>query len=297
MTQGVLFDDGPSALDIITSLIIEAIEQGNGAMPWHSIGTPLALPLNPATNVCYRDINILALWSAARLADFRSCYWATFDQWKQLGARIHKGQRASPVLVQAKECSDAGVREGDFPIKRLGNVFNYDQTYGWTPCSDDERSLRESYGEAESILVSSGALIRVGGDRVEYLFDEDVLVIPRKTRLSFNPLADGSDEFYASVFRELVRWARVRRRLRGHLSLPFPLPTDAAEDLIADVGAAFLCADIGLQYEGVARKSGQLSAIEIFRLNAGAAGEIAEYATAALSWVLWQRAGNKETGP
>jgi antirestriction protein ArdC len=297
MTQGVLFDDGPCALDIVTNLIIEAIEQGGGAMPWHSAGAPLGLPLNPVTNVCYRDINILALWSAARLAGFRSCYWATFEQWKHLGARINKGQRASPVLVQAKECSGAGVREGDFPIKRLGNVFNYDQTYGWTPCADDERSLRESYGEAESIIVGSGALIRVGGDRAEYLAEEDVLVIPRKVRLSFNPLVDGSDEFYASVFRELVRRAIARRRLRGHPGSSVLIPADATEDLIADVGASFLCADIGVRYEGVTRKNDQLSEIDVFRLHAGAADELAKCATAALAWVLWQSAGSNQASP
>ncbi|WP_419901086.1 ArdC-like ssDNA-binding domain-containing protein [Kiloniella sp.] len=128
----------------ITNQIIVAIESGladgsKWVMPWHSNGT-LAMPINALTKKSYRGGNIVALWARGKTCDYSSGYWATFKQWKELGATIKKGSKGSMVVFWKKfrvgdpagseEAAD-GARDDTtgktFMKSWTSRVFNADQ--------------------------------------------------------------------------------------------------------------------------------------------------------------------------
>jgi antirestriction protein ArdC len=67
-------------------------------MPWHHDGSSIARPKNVASDSGYRGINVLALWVAARHAGYSSGIWGTYQQWKQLGCQVRKGEKAATVV-------------------------------------------------------------------------------------------------------------------------------------------------------------------------------------------------------
>jgi antirestriction protein ArdC len=83
----------------ITDGIVESIKAGAGSftMPWHGNGS-VTLPLNASTDAPYRGINILALWASAVRQRFPTGHWASFKQWKYLGAHVKKGEHGSLIV-------------------------------------------------------------------------------------------------------------------------------------------------------------------------------------------------------
>ena len=81
----------------ITASIIEAIEAGceKFQMPWHTFGT---VPSNANNKRRYRGINVLVLWAAAAQRGYRTQFWATYQQWRELGAQVRQGERSTAVV-------------------------------------------------------------------------------------------------------------------------------------------------------------------------------------------------------
>jgi antirestriction protein ArdC len=85
----------------ITAEIVAAIESGAGEwrMPWHHDGSSIARPVNIASRKTYRGINTLAVWIAAQSHGYGSGVWGTYLQWKETGAQVPKGERATTVVL------------------------------------------------------------------------------------------------------------------------------------------------------------------------------------------------------
>src|SRR5260370_8092150 len=81
----------------ITDKIVAAVEAGAGdyCMPWHRAVTR---PVNGFTSKVYHGINVLSLWATAATRGFRSGHWATYRQWRELGAHFRKEHRAPVIL-------------------------------------------------------------------------------------------------------------------------------------------------------------------------------------------------------
>lgn len=81
----------------ITASIIEAIESGCGKheMPWNTFGL---LPTNATNGRHYRGINVLVLWVAAMRQSYRTQLWGTYQQWRELGAQVRKGETSTAVV-------------------------------------------------------------------------------------------------------------------------------------------------------------------------------------------------------
>jgi antirestriction protein ArdC len=88
----------------ITTCIIEAIEAGAGEfhMPWHSHGSAITKPENALTRMDYHGVNVLALWAQAYQHHYQSGYWASYRQWKELGAQVRKGEKGSVIVFFKK---------------------------------------------------------------------------------------------------------------------------------------------------------------------------------------------------
>lgn len=244
----------------VTDRIVAAIEAGAKAgdwrMPWHAgaDGRPAAAPVNAATGKPYRGVNVLALWAAAHAAGHATGVWATYRQWQELGAQVRKGEQASPVVFWrvldgrgAEEAGDEGEDEAAGRGRRLlargYSVFNAAQVEGYEPPALPVLPEAERIARADAFFAALDARVEHGGTRACYVPGRDLIRLP--------PFAAFRDAvaYYATSAHEHVHWTAAPGRCGRDLTGRFGSEAYAAEELVAELGAAFLCADLGLAAE------------------------------------------------
>jgi antirestriction protein ArdC len=235
----------------ITALILADLEAGvrPWTRPWMSEGAtsrPLRHDGQP-----YHGVNVLTLWVRAARLGYARPIWMTFRQALSLGGVVRKGEKGAPVVyaapIAAADTSDdqpEGRRGGSF-LKRY-TVFNLDQIEGL-----DDRypppvrlAVAERIDHAERYFIATGADIRAGGEIACYRPDADTVHMP-----AFETFLD-REAYYAVLAHELVHWTGHSSRLDRDITLGrFGDEAYAREELVAELGAAFVCADLGLTLE------------------------------------------------
>lgn len=235
----------------ITNQIIEAMEAGadQWQMPWHFDGAGMR-PVNAVSGKPYRGVNVLALWCAADAAGYSSDKWATYKQWAESGQQVRKGEKSSTIVFW--KINDAGEEteaEGDDQngprriVARGYNVFNAEQIEGYQaptapPCPEVQR-----LDHADEFFSALGADIQHGGGRAFYRPATDHIQMP-----PFEVFRS-TVAYYATLSHEVTHWTGAKTRLDRDLKGRFGDEAYAAEELVAELGAAFLCADLGLANE------------------------------------------------
>ncbi len=239
----------------ITNQIIESIEAGADAfqMPWHTNGLCAGRPINAASGKAYRGVNVLALWCAASEAGYSSEQWATYKQWSDKGVQVRKGEKSTNIVFW--KINDTPGTETDSPtegddagtsrriIARGYNVFNIEQTEGYQAPAMPARPHMARVQEADEFFNALGADIRHGGARAFYRPSSDHIQMP-PFEVFHNTVA-----YYSVLSHEVTHWTGAKARLDRDLSGRFGNESYAAEELVAELGAAFLCADLGLANE------------------------------------------------
>ncbi|WP_420608210.1 ArdC family protein [Novosphingopyxis sp.] len=239
----------------ITDRIAAAIEAGAGEwrMPWHpgADGVAPVLPVNAATGKPYRGVNTVVLWATAQAEGYPSAVWATYRQWAELGAQVRKGERASPVVFwkisDKEDQEDANEGAEDDRRSRVFargySVFNAAQVDGYEAPALPVLLEAERIGHAEAFFDAIGADIRHGGNRACYKPSLDQIRMPPFEAFR-DPIA-----YYATLAHEATHLtghpSRCARDLRGR----FGDEAYAAEELVAELGAAFVCADLAMAPE------------------------------------------------
>ena len=241
----------------ITNQIVSDLEKGvrPWVRPWNSehaagrITRPLRHNGKP-----YSGINVLSLWASAMTQDFAAPIWMTFKQASELDAHIRKGEKGA-LVVYADSIKRKGTDEktGDeinrkIPFLKGYTVFNVEQIEGLpeayyakaAPTLDPVARI----DHAESYFAALRATIRHGGNRAFYSIAADAIQMP-----PFESFQD-ADSYYATLAHECTHWTGSRTRLNrdfgGHR---FGSEGYAVEELVAELGAAFLCADLELALE------------------------------------------------
>jgi antirestriction protein ArdC len=237
----------------VTDEIVRAIEAGvkDYKMPWHQ-GAGAGLPRNASTGNFYRGVNTVALWATGQLRGYALPYWATFLQWEKLGARIRRGEKASVVVFYKREESptddeDRESARGTRSILKGSFVFNAEQVDGWSypePIIYEDRT--EKLQEVDSFVESIGADIRYGGEAAGYNTMLDRIRMPERRQFVGTDTSTATEAFYSVILHELVHWSGHPMRLNRDLSGRFGTSAYAIEELVAELGAAFLCADLGI---------------------------------------------------
>lgn len=250
-----------SRLDVhlaVTEQIIAAIEAGAGEwqMPWHRSGGSLARPVNVATGKAYRGINVLALWVAAEARGFGHNLWGTYRQWQSAGGQVRKGEKGSLVVFykeftvtdESGEADDDGFTSagGKRLFARASTVFNAAQVDGWTAPEVDEHEPVEfdPIVEADRFVTGTGADIRHGGDRAFYRPAGDFIQMPPRDTFTGTDTSTPVEAYYSTLLHELVHLSGAKHRLDRQFGKRFGDQAYAAEELVAELGAAFLCADL-----------------------------------------------------
>ncbi len=251
--------DRPAQGDVyerVTRSIVESLERG--VRPWlrpwsiqHAAGR-VSRPLRHSGEP-YQGINILMLWASAEEQGFACPYWLTFRQAKELGGHVRKGEKGSPVVYastfKTSETDERGEEvEAEIPFLKSYTVFNADQVEG-LPERYYELAERPTHDlqrieKAEAFFGATGADIRTGGTQAFYAVGPDYIRVP-----PFECFRD-AESHAATVAHELCHWTRHPSRLDRDLGrMRWGDAGYAMEELVAELGAAFLCADLGVTPE------------------------------------------------
>lgn len=241
----------------ITAEIVTAIEAGAGEfrMPWHK-GASVGLPKNPTTALRYHGVNIPALWSRSMMHGYDSPYWATYRQWQEIGAQVRMGEKGSPIVYYKFADGEEQV-DGDETSKehrgavlvRIWSVFNEGQVAGWqseAPLYIDQ-TLRHKLTDA--FLEAVHADTRYGGKIAAYNRVGDYIRMPKRDRFFDTETRSATEAFYSVLLHEHIHWTGHASRLNRDLSGRAGDPQYALEELNAELGAAFLCGELGITVE------------------------------------------------
>jgi antirestriction protein ArdC len=237
----------------VTDAIINAIENGvgNWRMPWHTSGRYAFSPLNVTSRKAYRGVNTLCLWAAAQANGYESGEWGTYKQWQERGAQVLKGEKATTVVFWKFANNAAESEDGDESPKsgsrllftRGYSVFNAAQVDGYTPKADPDMPMPERIERADAFFQAIGANVQHGGNRAYYAPDSDHIQMP-----PFGAFVENVS-YYSTLAHEHTHWTAKVDRCDRQLGKRFGDNAYAAEELIAELGAAFTCAHLGLSTE------------------------------------------------
>jgi antirestriction protein ArdC len=231
----------------VTERILNQLQAG--VVPWRKTWTS-GLPKSLRTGKTYRGINILLLG----LASSTSRYWTTFLEAKKVGGYVKKGQRASVVVYWKwrteeelqKLRNEKGVEVSHcFPF--VSAVFNLDQVEGIARPADDIELLPgginlERAEQVYDLMPEKPDLRHSVSGNPCYAPHDDCVVLPHKSQF------ESADAYYATLFHELVHATAHPKRLnRCDLEKPNTAEAYSFEELVAELGAAFLCATAGVQ--------------------------------------------------
>lgn len=241
----------------ITSRIVAELEQG--ARPWLKpwSGGDLAAsngcrPLR-ATGEPYRGINVILLWLEAGAMGYTSPSWMTYRQAQALGAQVRKGEHGATVVYygttsKTEQDGESGDdRERDIRFLKTYTVFNVAQIEGLPDrfhVQPEPAPEVERIETAEAFFARIPAMVNHGGDRAYYA--------PGPDRIQLPPFAAFHDAhgYYTTRGHETVHWTSHKSRLdRSFGREKWGDEGYAREELVAELGAAFLAADLGLSLE------------------------------------------------
>ena len=240
----------------VTSHIVAELERGvrPWLKPWNaefSAGR-ITRPLRH-NGKKYSGVNVITLWMTAELAGFSCPYWLTYQQAKELGGNVRKGEHGSPVVYAStfkkKDKDDKGEEiESEIHFLKEYCVFNASQCDGLPPhysqLAEPPKEKLERIKTAEKFFAGTKADIRYGGNRAYYTQDGDFVRMP-----PFETFRD-AESHAATLAHELTHWTKHATRLnRDFGRKKFGDEGYAMEELVAELGSAFLCADLQITPE------------------------------------------------
>jgi len=238
----------------ITDSILKVLERG--AMPWRkdwrgSTAAAMTIPRNLATQKPYRGVNVLLLWSAAQEHGYETNLWATYRQAASLGGHVRKGEQGTMVVfyksVSRRRDEDDPLDKDDdqhrpFWLVRHYWLFNVQQCEGIPiPEQAPVTEPRPVVEGVEQFIKACGADVRYGGDRAFYRPQPDYIQLPPPE--AFN----STESFYATLLHEHIHWSGHPARLNRNFGERFGDQAYAFEELVAELGAAFMCGELKIR--------------------------------------------------
>jgi antirestriction protein ArdC len=233
--------------DRVTALVLETLESGveRWQKPWM-----VSRPMNAVTRRTYRGINVITLALTASARGFTSPGWVTYRAAIASGGHVKKGERGTTIVwwerVTANyvENTAATLEEPSDSVQRARwltrthTVFNLDQCgeLEWLRAeSHDRPPLEDPSAVWERIVAASGTRVKNDSDAAFYCPATDTIHMPAVQHFT------SADAYSATLGHELIHSTGAPTRLNRTLSTRFGEEEYAAEELVAELGAAFLC--------------------------------------------------------
>ena len=282
-----------SLYDEVTSRIVAQLAEGcvPWVQPWGAAGgASVALPRNAVTARPYSGINVLLLWSAVIEQGWPSQGWLTFRQALAAGGSVRKGEHGTTVVYADRfipETEKARAQESGGEAKTVAflkrfTVFNVAQCDGLPQgLGADAPPLpeREVVPVAERVIAASGIDFRIGGAKAFYVPAADFVQVPPQ------PAFFDQINWYRTALHELTHATGHASRLGRDLQNAFGSKDYAREELVAEMGSAFLCAALGIV--PTVRHADYIGAwLEVLRDDNRAVFRAASQASKAADWLL-----------
>ncbi|GAB7221336.1 zincin-like metallopeptidase domain-containing protein [Vibrio owensii] len=231
----------------ITNKVIEALEQGRKPWicPWNKTINDTAMPINFSTGNRYKGINIMLLWLESEIKGFDSPYWLTFKQAKDLGGNVKKGEKGTQIIkykLWEKADKEDPEKVEKIPMIKGFTVFNANQIEGIdfpAPIIEETPEFIR-IEEADRLIANTGAHIEHQGIKAFFTPAYDKIVMPKPERFK----TEG--DYYATLTHELTHWTGHQSRLGRKFGATKGNQDYAFEELVAELGSAFLLAEVGI---------------------------------------------------
>lgn len=243
-----------SLYDEVTARIVSELEAGRipWVQPWSGAACAgPSLPRNALTGRNYSGVNVLLLWGAVIANGYPSQSWLTFRQAQEAGGCVIKGERGQTVVYADRFTPEAekarAAREGGdaktVPFLKRFTVFNIAQCEGLRPglvLDPTPLPERELVPVVEEVIAASGVDFRIGGNKAFYMPSADFVQVPPQ------PAFFEQINYYRTCLHELTHATGHPTRLGRDLANAFGSKDYAREELVAELGSAFLCAALGI---------------------------------------------------
>ena len=238
----------------ITDKIIAALEEGvrPWVKPWSTghLKGRITRPLR-CNGAPYSGINVLLLWSESISSGYQSPTWMTYRQATELGAQVRKGETGTTVVYANRfRKSETNARgeevERDIPFLKAYTVFNIEQIDELpdafrAPAPEGPISSVQRIASADAFFSATGSFVRHGGNQAFYAPGSDHIQMPPIE--SFRNV----EAYYGTLAHEHIHWVGAKHRIDRDLSkYAKDRSARSREELIAELGSCFLCADLGI---------------------------------------------------
>ncbi|MEY9323434.1 ArdC family protein [Sinorhizobium fredii] len=235
----------------ITDTIVEQLEAGTKPWirPWRG-NVRSSLTPRRATGEAYRGINVLMLWVSGQMFGYEENTWMTYRQAQDLGAQVRKGEKGTLVVKYGtftpKEREDDEDRS--IPYLKGYTVFNVEQIENLpdrfiSPAEELPAAPVPHIETVETFVKNTGASVNYGGTKACYRPNCDDILMPDRDRF------DSEVHLYSTLLHEIGHWTGAKHRLDRDLSGRFGSASYAADELVAELTASFLCADLGVAHD------------------------------------------------
>lgn len=235
----------------ITDTIVKQLEAGTKPWirPWRN---DIRCSLTPrrATGEAYRGINVLMLWISSQIFGYEENTWMTYRQAQDLGAKVRKGEKGTLVVKYGtftpKEREDD--EDCSIPYLKGYTVFNVEQIENlparfFSPADELPRAPVPHIETVETFVKNTGASVTYGGTKACYRPNCDDILMPDRHRF------DSEVHLYSTLLHEIGHWTGAKHRLDRDLTGRFGSASYAADELVAELAASFLCADLGVDHD------------------------------------------------
>ncbi|EMI3953155.1 ArdC family protein [Citrobacter farmeri] len=229
----------------VTDNIITALEAGvkPWTCPWQRVAGMSGLPSNYSTDTAYSGMNIMLLWCSASEQGFSDSRWMTWKQAQAEGGQVRRGEHGTTAIFYStlEKENDAGEIDR-IPMLKTFVVFNVQQIDGLSLTTEtvSPEATFDPLPQAENLFRNSGANIIEKGQNAFFRPSTDEVWLPERHLFS------DAANFYATGLHELVHWSGGKTRLNREMKGRFGSEDYAFEELIAELGSAFLMADLGI---------------------------------------------------
>lgn len=239
---------------IVTDTIIEQLEKGT--VPWQKPwaeknSAPFTLPLNSVTKSRYQGINIILLWTSVLKNSFTTQEWGSFNQWQSKNERVRKGEKGTLVVYYDTYEKEVDSEVQKIPFLKRYYVFNKCQLESYKPEPIEivdfvEPTFSQRIAEIDEFVEATRAIVESHDGGAFYSSAEDKITMPYFENFRSTPGCSAEVGFYNVLLHELTHWTGAKHRLDRINHKKFGDNNYAAEELVAEFGAAFMCAGFGL---------------------------------------------------
>lgn len=243
--------------EIVTEKILAALD--SGVVPWRQTWAMTNSHRGVVRNYAYRGVNVLLLAISQHTEGYEYPLWLSLKDAKKLGVRIRQDELKKSHIVtyfkrlkiEEKDASNRTV-EKTIPLLRYYRVWNIDQLETYVDCSLIQKRVAacnsarntDSPNDAAAAIIAGypdAPEIRHLGDQPSYSVTMDVVTLPKFENF------DSAEDYYAAAFHELSHSTGHESRVGRDLSGAFGTPKYAKEELIAEISAAMLIHESGME--------------------------------------------------